>query len=260
MACGHCQAVCPAGALRIGVPHRLGLSRIAERLDAVQPGQSDASALVQLMRSRRSCRNYREQPVELALLEDLVRVGTTAPSGTNSQAWNFTILPSRGDVELLGEHVASFFRELNQKAENPLYRFLAAIFAGNALGRYHVEHYSAVKEALRDWDEAGLDRLFHGATAAILVSGDRSASCPQEDGLLATQNILLAAHAMGLGSCLIGYVVEAMRHSRKIRQAMAIPPGEDVYSVIALGHPAIYFREVTGRRPIQPRVLHLHSM
>ena len=56
-----------------------------------------------------------------------------------------------------------------------------------------------------------MDRLFHGAAAAILVTGRRQASCPAEDALLATQNILLAAHAMGLGSCLIGFAVEAMR-------------------------------------------------
>ena len=259
MACGHCQAVCPSGSLSMDISPLLGLTRIPERLDALQPGQGDPAELVQLMRSRRSCRHYSERPVELALLEDLVRVGTTAPSGTNSQAWNFTLLPERRDVEVLGEGVAAFFRELNRKAEKPMYRFLARLFAGDVLARYHAEHYEAVAEALREWDETGVDRLFHGATAAILVSAKTAASCPGEDALLATQNILLTAHCLGLGSCLIGYVVEAVRHSRKLRNSLAIPPDEKVHSVIALGYPAIYFREVTGRRAIQPRVLHLHS-
>ncbi|MEZ4578721.1 MAG: nitroreductase family protein [Desulfobacterales bacterium] len=44
---------------------------------------------------RRSCRNYKETPVPASVLEDLVRIGITAPSGTNSQMWTFT--PCRTD-------------------------------------------------------------------------------------------------------------------------------------------------------------------
>ena len=48
------------------------------------------------------------------------------------------------------------------------------------------------------------DQLFHGSTAAILTGSNPGVSCPAEDAPLATQNILLAAHSIGLGSCLIG--------------------------------------------------------
>jgi hypothetical protein len=66
------------------------------------------------------------------------------------------------------------------------------------------------KDGLADWYENGVDRLFHGAPAALVVAADRSlSSCPQEDALLATQNILLAAEAVGVATCLIGFVVEA---------------------------------------------------
>lgn len=260
MGCGHCQAVCPTGAIEVeGLAGALGLQRLTESFQAIQPGEYDGSDLVRLMRSRRSCRSYTAEKVELALLEDLVRIGTTAPSGTNSQSWNFVILPERADVEVLGDLTADFFRQLNNQAKNPLYRFLARLFAGDALGNYYRSHYASVAEALREWDEMGIDRLFHGATAAILVTGKRAASCPGEDALLASQNILLAAHAMGLGSCLIGYVVEAMRRSGRMRQMMAIPADEEIYSVIGLGYPAIRYRQVAGRRPVRPRVLHLGS-
>jgi hypothetical protein len=42
-------------------------------------GDFDPASLVRLMRSRRSCRNYTDKPVSRAMLEDLVRIGTTAP-------------------------------------------------------------------------------------------------------------------------------------------------------------------------------------
>ena len=105
------------------------------------------------------------------VLEDLVKIGTTAPSGTNSQSWNFVILPTRGDVQVLGGMVADYYRKLNRLAENPLLRFMVRIIGGDSLGRYYRRYHDSVAEALREWDEKGTDRLFHGAVAAILVTG-----------------------------------------------------------------------------------------
>ncbi len=258
MGCDQCRAVCPSGAIDIeGLITTLGFHNLTETLESIVPGKYDCDALVQLMRSRRSCRNYTDQPVPLDILEDLVKIGTTAPSGTNSQSWNFVILPERKDVEVLGNLTAGFYRQLNVQAKNPVYRFFARLIAGDALGRYYRNYYASVAEALREWDEEHVDRLFHGASAAILVTGRKDASCPAEDALLASQNILLAAHALGVGSCLIGFVVEAMRRSPSTKRSMAIPADEEIYSVIGLGYPAIRYPHVAGRRPVQPRVLHL---
>ena len=256
--CGHCQAACPRQAVRVeGLAGKLGLKTVSEGEQCLAPSPTRAEEVVALMRSRRSCRNYRPEPVALAILEDLARIGTTAPSGTNSQGWNFLLLPERRDLLALGGLCAEFFRRLNRLAASPPLRLFSRVFAGDALGRYYRQHRQSVTEALRQWDEEGRDLLFHGATAAILVTGKKSASCPAEDALLASANILLAAQAMGLGSCLIGYAVEAIAHSRAIRQSLQLPADERVYSVIALGHPALRFARPAGRRPLTPRVVRL---
>lgn len=223
----------------------------------MQPGSFDCAELVHLMHSRRSCRNFKATAVELSLLQDLVKIGTTAPSGTNSQAWNFTLLPSRREVAHLGALTADFFRDLNAKAANLFYRLLADLFMGGSLNRYYRRYYRSVKEGLREYDEEGKDRLFHGAESAILVTVKKSASCPCEDALLASQNILLAAHALGLGSCLIGFAVEAMRRRKGIQQAMGIPGEEEIYAVIALGYPDEKYCRVAGRKKIRPRIFNL---
>ena len=93
--------------------------------------------------------------------------------------------------------------------------------------------------------------------AAILVTGKKDASCPAEDALLATQNILLAAHAMGLGSCLIGFVVEAMRRDAKLRRQIGIADDEEIYSVIALGYPAVNYLRPANRKVVVPRIVKL---
>lgn len=79
------------------------------------------------------------------------------------------------------------------------------------------------------------------------------ASCPAEDALFATQNILLAAHSMGLGSCLIGFAVEAMKRDPSIKRAVGVPDEEVVYAVIALGYPDEIYQRVTGRKKVTPR-------
>jgi len=256
--CGQCQAVCPANAVQLPQrPVQLGLRTIEEGQGAVPPGTTNVSELVALMRSRRSCRKYHGKTIEMAMLEDLVKIGTTAPSGTNSQLWNFIIVPTRDDLLVLGGMVADYYRKLNRLAENPLLRLLLRIFGGDGLGRYYRRYYESVGEALRDWDEKEIDRLFHGAAAAILVTGKKAASCPAEDALLATQNILLAGHAMGLGSCLIGFVVEAMRRDAALKKRVGIAADEEIYSVIALGYPAVNYLRPANRQIVAPRILNL---
>lgn len=256
MACGHCQAVCPVQAIVIGeVYGDLGFKHLTEKKGWLAPASMDAAELVQLLRSRRSVRSYHEKPVPQSLLEDLVKIGTTAPSGTNSQAWTFTLLQNRGEVEMLGELTASFFRKLNAKAANPLWRLVAKLFAGDTLGRYYRRHFQTVRDGLADWYERGEDHLFHGAPAAILVGGQKRGSCPAEDALLATGNILLGAHALGLSTCLIGFVVEAMRHDSTIGDRLAIGRDEQVYAVIAVGYGREIYQRPAGRKRVEIRWL-----
>lgn len=255
MHCDHCAAVCPTDAVTVeGVTEdALHLSTVENMEDWLPYGQFDTAALVQLMRSRRSCRTFSDKPVDKAILEDLVKIGIIAPSGTNSQLWTFTILPDRSAVEKLGDATARFFRRLNSLAEKGYLRIFSKLFMKDVLGWYYREYYESVREAIQEWEATGSDRLFHGAPAAILVGMNPGASTPCEDALLASQNILLAAHAMGLGSCLIGFVVEAMKRDSRIKKSLGIPGDERIYAVIALGYSMIPFHRPAGRKPVVPR-------
>jgi nitroreductase/NAD-dependent dihydropyrimidine dehydrogenase PreA subunit len=255
LGCGHCMAVCPVGAVSVGAIDDASLRFNTFQLPAdwLAYGGMDAAHLVRLMASRRSCRCFEAQPVDRGLLEDLVKAGATAPSGTNSQPWTFTILPSRAAVLRLGAAVGDFFKRLNRMAERPLLRSGLRLIGRPELADYFREYHASVVEGIADWEERGRDRLFHGATAAVIVASTPAGSCPAEDALLATQNILLAAHAMGLGSCLIGFAVRAMEKDQGIKDLLKIPRRDRVRAVIALGHPAVTYQRLTGRRKIALR-------
>ena len=250
LSCGHCAAVCPEGAVSVKATDEsfLSFSTFDEDQKWLKHGDFDTSQLVRLMRSRRSCRNYKEKPVDRNILEDLVKIGITAPSGTNSQGWTFTILPSRDAVFSLANQIARYFKGLNNMAEKSHIRLLMRLTGNRELDFYYKNYYETVKETLSDWENNGRDRLFHGATSAIIVGYKPGAACPAEDALLATQNILLGAHSMGLGSCLIGFAVSAIKRDPKIQLTVGIPADEKVYAVIALGWPHEKYFGLAGRK------------
>ncbi|THB65489.1 MAG: nitroreductase [Desulfovibrio sp.] len=252
LACGHCQAVCPVNAITVtGIDPAVSDFATFPVVEEWLPhGDYDLARLVQLMRSRRSCRNYLETHVDKALLEDLARIGATAPSGTNSQKWTFTLLPQRRDVEFLALAIADFFRKLNRMAAKGWLRTLLRLVGRPELHEYHREYYPAVCRALQAFERDGEDQLFHHAPSLIVVGSRPGASCPTEDALLASQNILLAAHAMGLGTCLIGYAVAAMQEDCSIQQALGMEKLETVYAVITVGWPDETYQTVTGRKSL----------
>jgi nitroreductase/NAD-dependent dihydropyrimidine dehydrogenase PreA subunit len=250
ISCGHCAAACAYGAIQVPRLDECAHDYAGFSIDKwwLPYGEYDTAGLVRLMASRRSCRSYSEEPVDRSILEDLIKIGITAPSGTNSQCWTFTVLPNRRAVIAFAGYVSAFFRKLNSMSEKAVVRKFLRLIGRGELDAYYKNYYQLVKKALDEWKDNGRDRLFHGAAAVIVVASKPGASCPAEDALLATQNILLACHSMGLGTCLIGFAVSAMAEDNSIQCKIGMTSKEKVYAVIAIGHPKDSYETVAGRK------------
>lgn len=81
---------------------------------------------------------------------------------------------------------------------------------------------------------------------AVVVDPSRS-NHPVEDGAAATQNMLLAAHSLGLGSCWIGSFDSIWEDQAK--NILGIPGGNRLLSLIAIGYPAE--RGSSSRKPLR---------
>ncbi len=57
-----------------------------------------------------------------------------------------------------------------------------------------------------------------------------------EDGSAATQNLMLAARAHGLGSCWVGG--DKLPHAARVSELLGAPPDQRLFSLVALGHAA----------------------
>ncbi len=252
--CGHCSAICPVDAVTVtSINEHITFDTFKANQKWLPYGKADLPDLVRLMGSRRSCRNYKDTPVEREKLNDLVKIATLAPSGSNAQMWTFTVLPERGAVLDFAEKVKGFFKETNRLAEKGWLRALLRLAGKPELQWYYENYYEKIKTRIEMSEASDYDPLFHGATAAILIGCRNGATTPAEDALLAAQNIDLAAHAMGLGTCFIGYAVTAMKRSRKIYRHLSIPENETVYAVIGVGYPDERWKRTAGRFSVVPR-------
>jgi len=105
----------------------------------------------------------------------------------------------------------------------------------------------------------GHPQPFYGAPTIILVFGSDPAVWPNSvpDGSLVLGNMMLAAHAIGLGSCWINREREmfALPEGKELMREMGVP--EDLMGIgaLALGYPASYPHSVKERKANYFRII-----
>jgi NAD-dependent dihydropyrimidine dehydrogenase PreA subunit len=90
--CGHCVAACPSGAFahRSATPEQCLPIREEWRIGPQQVGQ--------LMRGRRSVRNYETRPVTRETIAELLDIARFAPSGCNTQPVHWLVIHDTDQV------------------------------------------------------------------------------------------------------------------------------------------------------------------
>ncbi len=255
MFCAHCYAVCPADAVSFdGILHSPGFSSFTYRERVLHPGEPSTEELINLLRSRRSTRLYSENEVSDSLITDCIEGAVTAPSGSNWQLWNFTVVNGRQKAGRLAALIGRFYRRINRLAANPLLRYLTIPFMGTKLLRYYRDHYSGVEFALQE-AEKGNDLLFHGAPAVVIIHGPEEGSTPVEDAQYAALSLVLTAHTLGLGTCFIGYATETLNRAPSVKQWCKIPPDHRVHAVIVMGYPAVKFLRPALRKQYSVHII-----
>ncbi len=92
------------------------------------------------------------------------------------------------------------------------------------------ERYELIMKRYKDLD----DPVYYSAPAVIFVVGKgkyAALSCP-----LACQNMMLAAHSLGLGSCWVAFGA-MVTDNDEIRQALELGDDEDIFGPIIIGYP-----------------------
>jgi len=146
---------------------------------------------IEAILTRRSVRNYNQEPISDQDMDTLLKAAMSAPSANNKQPWHYVVIDDRG----LLDQIAEFHRH---------------------------------------------GKMLHQAQAAILVCGDEKLAKYHGHMVLdcaaATENILIGAHALGLGAVWIG-IYPWENRIKAFRKFHDIPKDITPMALISLGYP-----------------------
>lgn len=184
---------------------------------------------------RRSTRMYRKTPVPEESIRRILEAGRFAPSAGNCQPWRFIVINSRMMIDEMESILFGMMSRMKgivnaEGWKRDLFVSMTALFAPSGLG--DLRPFGAVREVL-----AGRLKIFHDAPCVILVLKDtRGIDSPEFDTGICSQNIVLAAHSLGLGTCYIGFA-SLLKRNRNWMKKMKIQPPWAISTAICVGTP-----------------------
>jgi nitroreductase len=161
--------------------------------------------------NRRSVRAYTDQPVERTTVEALIKAATHAPSSMNEQPWGFVIIQNSKQLASWSERIKAYVLK-RLKTDSPIEKYRDMMSNPD----YHV---------------------FHRAGTLIIICARADAHNGKEDCSLAAQNLMLAAYAMGLGTCPIGFARPWLNQAG-MKRTLAISEGYVPVFPVVVGYPS----------------------
>lgn len=164
--------------------------------------------------SRRSVRLFECRDVEREKLHEIVKAALYAPTAMNQQKWHFTVITNKLLLTRLNEAVKKFM----MKSNNPQHRM-----------RVSVSGYC----------------FYYDAPALIVPSFAPDAIYVSEDCGCAIENMYLAAHSLGLGSCWINQLSGEAADNAEIRDVLSgagVPKANAIRGSLAIGY-GVHFDE-----------------
>jgi len=184
--------------------------------------------LLEIMKTRRSIRRYKQKHVPDELLEKIMEAGRWSPSGDNGQPWRFIVVRDPEAKKALGK-IAT---------EGSGRRFTAEYFTGRMQERFEgLKDPEKKAKAFKKLITGEVSSFLANAPVIIVVCAKLDVWDVSYDSAMATQNMQLMAHALGLGSCVVVAPVSDMRDDIKTMKLLKIPHGYKVITPLAIGYP-----------------------
>lgn len=172
---------------------------------------------LEAIKTRRSIRKFSDQPVEPEKLQAVLEAVQQAPSWSNRQCWSLVVVQDQEVRNRISElsFVESFFATYGYKS-NPAQKGLAQA--------------PIVLVACADPQQSG---DLHGEQYYMADLG------------IATQNLMLAAHDLGLGTVFVGVFDE-----EQLKSLLGIPANIRIVGLFPLGYPATEAKGGPPRKPL----------
>jgi nitroreductase len=165
----------------------------------------------ELLKKRRSVRNYQDRPVSVELVLELIRESTFAPNAGNEQPWKFLIV---NDREML--------KKISDESKK------------NILARIDANPNDYAKKYLKMLKNESFN-VFYNAPCLVLILGLSTLKNVYVDCTLAAGYFMMAATSRGLGTCWVNLGTEI--HDPDMLSKLGIPADHTIVAPISLGYP-----------------------
>ncbi|WP_302576702.1 nitroreductase family protein [Phocaeicola barnesiae] len=164
-------------------------------------GMSQSEAVVKTIMARRSVRKYKPQPVEREKMQTIVECGVNAPNAMNRQPWEVRVVDNPDFINGVTE---LYKKEQPKVAEDPNFK-----------------------------------NMFRNAPTVVFIGRDVQSGSAEFDCGLLSENMMLAAQSMGIGSCCLGSPAAFMRSpaAAEYLKKLGFSEGYELLYCIAFGYP-----------------------
>lgn len=172
---------------------------------------------------RRAVRSYKAAEVPREIIEQLLDAAVHAPNAVNMQPWAFVVVEDHDVMDRISTRAKELMR------------------SSPAWGQMEPGFQSMVASAEFN--------IFYHAPVLIVICSKPIGDHADWDCCFATENLMLQATELGLGTCPIGLSWAALKES-DIKKELKIPGDYDAVMPIIVGYPA-EIPPATGRRPAE---------
>ena len=158
---------------------------------------SDGNQVIETIMARRSIRQYKPVAISRDTLQTILECGINAPNGMNAQSWEVRVVDDPVVMEEL----------------------VAAMSAGNP-----------------DVPKASVKGCFRNAPTMIFIANALSYDCSQIDCGLLSENIMLSAWSLGVGSICLGSPIRFLKNSPEALARLGFSEGYNPVICVGLGY------------------------
>jgi len=238
LACGHCMAICPECAIEI---HGRTLS--PDNLYDLPPKESTANyeQLHNLLKRRRSIREFTDKPVAKDLIDKILDAASTAPMGIPPSDVNVLVLDTQEKVRTFSQDYCRYLESVQWYVSG---WFLAIMrpFWGKVNDEMFKRFIRPLFKIYIGHMKQGKDLVSYDAPLAIYFYGSPFAD--PADPLIAATYAMIAGESLGLGSCMLGGIhplIQNGKKAKKLREKYGIKFSSREGLFVIFGHPNIKY-------------------
>lgn len=214
---------------------------MSEKKKPDPPDLSRWTPVEEVIFRRRSIRAFKKEPLPDFMIRRILEAGRFAPSAGNAQPWKFIVVKS---PEILAEmekdaiRITKLLMWFIDYTRTPLRRLLLKPWAKFIIRMNHNELHPVPMGLMRSIANDECPVFHHAPTLILLLEDRRGVSCPPTDIGICGQNMVLAAHSMGAGTCWIG-LIKLLMYYPKWRRFFGVKYPYRLNDCIAVGWPKV---------------------